>query len=210
MATACVLTDKLPEFVTFKSASDGGTYDKESHTVTWMLGDLKPEQKVIRTVIIIPEQAGTFKDHAQVTCAEGITITDDAITIVRGISALHIDSYDTEDPVEVGGTTTYVIEVMNEGFQDVTGLVVVNEIPNSTEFVDGTGRDPEGNVVNCRVDGKNVIFEAIQKLAPAEKALYKVTVKVKAEAQLLNMTKIKYNEFSKTLIVEEPTHSYEP
>ncbi|HNZ66179.1 MAG TPA: hypothetical protein PKM32_02275 [Planctomycetota bacterium] len=210
MATACVLTDKLPEFVTFKSASDGGTYDKESHTVTWMLGDLKPEQKVIRTVIIIPEQVGTFKDHAQVTCAEGITITDDAITIVRGISALHIDSYDTEDPVEVGGTTTYVIEVMNEGFQDVTGLVVVNEIPNSTEFVDGTGRDPEGNVVNCRVDGKNVIFEAIQKLAPAEKALYKVTVKVKAEAQLLNMTKIKYNEFSKTLIVEEPTHSYEP
>jgi uncharacterized repeat protein (TIGR01451 family)/fimbrial isopeptide formation D2 family protein len=38
--TDAVITDPLPDFLVFVSASDGGVYDPASHTITWNLGDL--------------------------------------------------------------------------------------------------------------------------------------------------------------------------
>ncbi|NUM34356.1 MAG: DUF11 domain-containing protein [Candidatus Brocadiae bacterium] len=208
-ATNCVLTDKLPAFTDFKSASLDGIYDKESHTVTWHLGTLKPGDTASRSVIVIPQKAGDFVDHAQVSCDEGITVTDTARTLVRGITALGVSKYDTEDPVEVGNTTTYIVDVVNEGFKEATGLQAVTEIPEGAEFVDAQGRDEEGNIIAFSASGNKVTFEKYPSLMPNAKIVYKVTVKVKAAMNLLCITNITYNEFSKTIIVEEPTHSYQ-
>jgi fimbrial isopeptide formation D2 family protein/uncharacterized repeat protein (TIGR01451 family) len=38
--TDAVITDPLPDFLEFVSASDGGVYDSASRTITWELGDL--------------------------------------------------------------------------------------------------------------------------------------------------------------------------
>ncbi len=38
--TDAVITDPLPEFLVFVSASDGGDYDPATRTITWDLGDL--------------------------------------------------------------------------------------------------------------------------------------------------------------------------
>ncbi len=208
-ASNCILTDKLPAFTDFKSASQDGTYDKETHTVTWHLGTLKPGDATERSVIVIPQKAGDFVDYAQVSCDEGITVTDTARTLVRGITALGVSCYDTEDPVEVGNTTTYIVDVINEGFKEATGLQAVTEIPEGTEFVDAQGRDEEGNIVAYNVSGNKVTFEKYPSLMPNAKIIYKVTVKVKSAMNLLCITNITYNEFTKTIIVEEPTHSYQ-
>ena len=209
-ATGCILLDKLPDHSEFKSASDNGLYQAASNMVEWSLGTLEPGEKVERTIVILPKVAGAYLNEATVSCAEGIKVTDSASTFVRGISALHLDQYDTEDPVEVGGLTTYVTEVINEGFQNVTDLKLIDDIPDGTEFVEGVGSDHEGNTLKCQGRGKEVVFEPIPVLPPAEKAIFKVTVRVKKEGSLKNTARVTYHEFSKPLIVEEPTHSYEP
>jgi hypothetical protein len=38
--TDAVITDPLPEFLVFVSASNGGDYDPATHAITWELGDL--------------------------------------------------------------------------------------------------------------------------------------------------------------------------
>ena len=38
--TNAVITDPLPDFLVFVSASDGGAYDEATRTITWELGDL--------------------------------------------------------------------------------------------------------------------------------------------------------------------------
>ena len=38
--TNAVISDPLPDFLVFVSASDGGTYDSANHTISWNLGDL--------------------------------------------------------------------------------------------------------------------------------------------------------------------------
>lgn len=208
-ATDCILTDKLPANATFQEASDSGSYDANTHTVTWSLGTLMPGAVVMRKVVVTPQQSGDYEDLAEVTCSEGITVNDKAVTIVKGYTAMHINKYDTEDPVAVGDTTTYVIEVRNEGFKDATGIVLKNEIPELTTFMQAKGTGPNGEVLEAKVEGQMVTFDALELLASGAKVVYNVTVRVKASGQLLNRSSLQYNEFGKILVVEEPTTSYE-
>jgi len=209
-ATGCVLTDKLPSNATFKSCSGNGYYNGQEHTVTWLLGTMLSGESKDVTVTVMPQETGNLLDYAQISCEEGITADDQARTIVRGVPAVQISSYDTEDPVEVGGTTTYIIEVGNEGFQNVTDLELFNEIPATSAFINATAADGAGILIKHRLenDGMVVVFDKYPSLAPAEKLIYKITVKVNAHSQLLNRASLKYQEFTKTIIVEEPTESY--
>lgn len=208
-ATECILIDKLPEGVEFKEASDGGTYDATSNIVTWNIGTMAPSTAQTRTVTVVPLKSGTFTDHAEVRCAEGITVKDDASTIVEGHAAMHIYKYDSDDPVAVGETTTYVIEVRNEGFEDATGIILENEIPELTEFVSANAKHDNGNEIAATADGQKVTFDTIPLLASSEKIIFSITVRVTAKAQLLNRTSLRYDQFSRTLIVEEGTSTYE-
>jgi len=209
-ATNCILTDQLPPFVHFKSASHNGTYDANKHCVTWNLGTLLPEAITSRTIIVIPQKAGEYVDKAQVSCDEGIIVTDTAKTVVRGITALEVSSYDTEDPVEIGGTTTYVIEILNEGFKDVTGLRIVNNIPRGSVVVNVAAKDSTGKDIGNKLsdDKTQVIFDVVPSLPSGEKVVVKITVKAMEKLQLLNSVAVSYNEFYKTIIVEEPTTTY--
>lgn len=209
-ATNCMLTDKLPAFTDFKSASMDGIYNATDHTVTWSLGNLKPGDMASRTVVVIPQKEGDFVDFAQVSCDEGILVTDTAKTYVRGIPALGVSQYDTEDPVEAGQSTTYVIEIVNEGFKNATDLQLIDEIPVGSEFVEAQGRDGAGEIISYEVVEGKVTFAKYPSLPPNAKLLYKVTVKAKTGGNLLNVAGVSYNEFTKTIIVEEPTHSYNP
>lgn len=208
-ASNCVLVDKLPQGIIFKEASNGGTYDQASNVVTWQLGTLSPGAIETRTVTVEPTRAGDFRDEAEVSCDEGILVRDDATTIVKGYAAMHISKYDSNDPVAVGETTTYTIEVRNEGFKDATGVVLTNDIPELTEFVSAEAEDEHGVKVDYTVDGQKVTFNAVPLLASGEKIIYNVTVKATAKAQLLNRTSLRYDQFEKTIVVEEPTSTYE-
>lgn len=207
-ATGCILVDKLPPMGIFKSASDNGTYNGKDHTVTWSLGTISPNQIVTRTVTIIPQEPCTLVDNAHVTCAEGVTIYDTCRTVVRGVSALAVSSYDTEDPVEVGGITIYIIDVTNEGFKNVTDLELMDEIPAGSSLVSAVATDEAGNIIPHTMEEGKVIFEKYPSLAGGKKLIYKITVKAESKTQLLNTASIRYNEFSKVIVVEEPTETY--
>lgn len=207
-ATNCVLTDLLPPFVNFKSATENGVYDSKKNTVIWQLGTLVPGAIVTRNVVVFPQKAGDFVDKAEVTCEEGITVNDQAKTSVRGIAAIGISKYDTEDPVEVGGTTTYIIDVINEGFKDCTGVKVSSDIGASVELITASGRDNAGNPVGYKLEGTKVVFDVVPSLPSGEKMAVKITVKVKDKTEIHNSTSVSYNEFSKTIVVDEPTSVY--
>lgn len=207
-ATNCVLIDQLPPFVSFKSASQEGVYSAAKHDVTWKLGTLEPGAIVARTVIVIPQKAGDFVDKAEVTCDEGITVNDQAKTTVRGITALEVSSYDTEDPVEVGSTTTYMIEILNEGFKDITGLKAITSIPVGSEFIEASVKNYNGSPIGHKVVENKVVFDEIPELPSGEKVLLRVTVRAKEKMELLSTTSINYNEFAKTIVVSEPTSTY--
>lgn len=207
-ASNCILIDRLPPNITFKSASHSGVYDEKNHTITWQLGTLLPGDMEARNVELVPQKRGTFDDEAKVSCEEGITVTDSHKILVSGVSALLVQEYDTEDPVEVGKTTTYVIEVRNQGFHPVTNIDIVSSIPPCTQYVTANAKDTVGNSYSHQVKDETVVFEKVPLLDSGEKVIVKLTVRVLQKGEVWNTTTVKCNEFSKVIVGEEPTTTY--
>ncbi|WP_372370945.1 M56 family metallopeptidase [Candidatus Uabimicrobium sp. HlEnr_7] len=118
-----------------------------------------------------------------------------------GHAAMHISSYDTDDPVEVGGTTIYVIELRNEGTAPCTNVVLTNKIADEMVFVGSV------NPVNYSEQGKEIRFAPV-KLQPGESIIYKVKLRAQKPGSAKNTAFVKFDEFSSTMRNEEGTSVY--
>lgn len=70
------------------------------------------------------------------------------------IADLAVTKVDSPDPVEVGGTLTYAIQVTNLGPQKATGVVVTDRLPNRTDLISAS---PESG--SCERQGRKVTCE---------------------------------------------------
>ncbi len=154
-ATNVIMTDALPETLNFVSASNGGTYDVATRTITWNLGTKNPGESGSVTVV-----ATTFA-----TMANGITITNNAaidsaqtdpkfasavatsvvppVPQVLGASTqpkLSITKTANVTSAKPGSTVTYKITVTNNGDGDATNVVVTDTIPTGLSFVGAAGK----------------------------------------------------------------------
>jgi uncharacterized repeat protein (TIGR01451 family) len=215
-ATNCVLVDRLPEGVEFKEASEAGNYKSATRTVEWNLGTLRVGESrnfSIRVKAMRENMDPGWKNTAKVSCAEGIVRQDEAITLVEAVPAMHIDSYDTEDPVQVGETTVYVITVRNEGQKDATQVQMKINIPDQTTYLshDGVTGIEAGSVkINGLYDAasRTVIFDPIPVTRPGDSATYKVQIRVEGVGDELSTAVLTFAEFSREITVQEPTKYY--
>jgi len=122
---------------------------------------------------------------------------------VRGIPAMHIGTYDTEDPVEVGKTTIYVIETRNEGTSPCTGISVTSIIPEEMEFV-----RCEGPGVSCKYENRQLLFDTVPVLEPGKKLVYKIHCRAIKPGSAKHAAILKYDQFTKSIINEEGTSIY--
>ena len=69
-----LLVDRLPSETTFVSASDGGTYDPVSHTVTWNLGTLSagsgPFNVTVNVTVVLGTPPGVITNFAEIDSDE--------------------------------------------------------------------------------------------------------------------------------------------
>ena len=119
------------------------------------------------------------------------------------VAAIQISTYDTEDPIPVGGTTTYVIEVMNEGTANATNVIIIDETPDYMQFL--TAQSP----TKYKVENKIIIFEPVPQLLPGEKVTYRIVCKAIEGGSAKNKASLTYDQFSLELIDEEGTSIYQ-
>lgn len=71
------------------------------------------------------------------------------------VADLAVTKTDSPDPVAVGATLTYTIQVANLGPQNATGVVVIDRLPNRMDFVSAVASsgtcDRKGREVTCSV-----------------------------------------------------------
>jgi uncharacterized repeat protein (TIGR01451 family) len=203
-ANNVTITDQLPDGFKFMSASDGGRHDFATRSVSWYIGDLTPGQSREVTMETIAINTGNHKHLANVTAARGLKTETDITTRVEGLPALLMELVDLDDPVEVGADTAYEIRVTNTGSKTETNLQLICTVPDKMEFRGAKG------AADCKfhVNGKEVVFEPLPRLAPRADAIYRVNVRGIAPGDLRFRASITADGLTQPVLKEESTKVY--
>lgn len=182
-ATNVNVTDNLPTGVSFTSGSASqGTVTNAAGVVTGNLGTLAPGASATMTIIVGVNAAtrGTITNTASVVGAETEPVTNNNSasqdTVINGTVDLVITKLDSVDPVAVGGTLSYTIEVTNNGPSTATNVVVTDNLPTTLAYV--SGNSTVGTVTNAG----NAVTANVGTLASGAKAIITVNTTVSGTA----------------------------
>jgi uncharacterized repeat protein (TIGR01451 family) len=166
--TDVVLQNPLPAQTTFISASGGGQLVNK--VVQWQIGTLEPGASRTVEVELRAQAVGRIRNEAFATAARGLSERAEFTTEFSGQAGLLFEVIDSDDPVEVNGTTRYLITVRNQGMVPVTRVQVAATVPDEMAVVRAAG-PAEHNVA-----GQRVLYEPLT-LPPGGEARYEITVK---------------------------------
>ncbi|ACL25990.1 SdrD B-like domain-containing protein [Chloroflexus aggregans] len=148
------IVDTLPAGVTFVSASDGGTYNSSTNTVTWPSTSLTVPSSLCATrtvTVIFPSttfSVGTeVRNVVDVTAQAGsvtLTLTDDDVRRIQPPTPGLGSSKNGPTTALIGDTVTYTLSAVNTGTTALTDVVITDPVP------------PELQVTRINVDGGNV------------------------------------------------------
>ncbi len=164
-----VLEDVLPPGVISIEATAGAKF--AGSRLSWELGTLAPKTSKKVRVSCTPTKVGPLTSFAIASayCVEPVTTS--TTTSVIGIPAVRLEVIDTEDPVEVGNQTTYVITLTNQGSAPDTNIRVVCTLENNLQYISSTGATT-GSIM-----GNTLSFVPLGSLAPKANATWRVTAR---------------------------------
>ena len=200
-AKSLVLEDQLPAGVKLVSASDGGK--AVAGKVKWNLGSLMPNGSRKVTVKVMPNKAGTLTNSvsATATCAEGVKAS--VKTTVAGIPAVLLEVIDIDDPIEIGGQTTYVIITTNQGSSPATNISIVCTLEDNETYVSSSGATTGTSAAST------VTFAPLRSLAPKAKATWRVVVKAAKAGDVRFKVTMNTDQLTRPVEETEATHLYE-
>jgi uncharacterized repeat protein (TIGR01451 family) len=170
-ATNVTVSDVVPVGFKVLAASDGGRHDFSTRTVSWFLGEIGPGQAREVKLEVQAINPGEHKHKATAVAARGLRAESDLLTRVEGLSALLLEMVDTEDPIEVNGDTAYEIRVTNTGSKTETDIKIIATVPDKMQFKNAQGP------VRYHEEGKTIVFEPLERLAPRADAIFRINVK---------------------------------
>jgi uncharacterized repeat protein (TIGR01451 family) len=201
-AANVLVHDVLPAGFKFIAADQGGRFDSATRTVSWFVGEIPPGESREVIVELQANNTGEFQHAVTAQAARGLRAETRLPTRVEGLSAIQLEVVDTQDPVEVGGETTYQIKVTNTGTQTETDLRLVCVLPDKLQLVSIAGPTSAGQ------RHQEVLFEPLPRLAARAEVIYKVTCRATASGVAHFKAQL-----TSTLLVEpvqkvEPTRVY--
>ncbi|MFM1996821.1 MAG: Large cysteine-rich periplasmic protein OmcB precursor [Planctomycetota bacterium] len=201
-ARAVELVVQLPAGMKFVRANHAGWYEERSHRVLWSLEELPPAEVGAVEMVLMPVDLGPQKIVAAARSADGPSAQASHTVEVEGLAALAFEVTDSEDPIEVGGLTEYVVRVGNQGTKAASGVRLTATLLGELEPVEAKG--PGGH----RIDNLSVVFEPLAKLAPSEEAVYRVRVRGRREGDQRMQVQVVSDDHPAPITKEEITRVY--
>ncbi len=196
------LVTHLPKGMQFVEASDSGFYDAKTHSVMWGLAELPAGQTGSVTLATTATETGDQKVRGEVKASGGLSDTSEQVTVVDGVAAVLFTVVDVDDPVEVGGNATYEIHVVNQGSKAASRVAIGALLPAEMKPVSADGP------ARYSIEGQQVIFEPLARLAPKADVTYKVTAQALAPGDLRIKAQLMTDEMQQPITQEEGTKVY--
>jgi len=169
----------------------------------WALTNLQPETARQVCASFVSRQPASLTFGTTTHGTRGSDISARCETHVAGIPAILIETADLEDPIEVGKEAIYEIKVTNQGSAPGTNLKVVCALPESEEFIAGSGS------TQVQAQGRDVAMETLPLLPAKQQALWRVTVKALKRDDARFKVFVSSDQFQRPIQKDEATQLYE-
>ena len=200
-AANTIVEDMLPQDAKDVQSLPPGTMS--GRKMVWQLGTLavNASKKISLTYIPTGPTAQTNTATASAVCAEPVTAT--AKTTLYGIAAVLLEVIDTDDPVQVGSRTTYIITATNQGSSPSTNVQITAVAEDSQEIVSANGPTP------VTVATGTATFAPLPSLAVKAKATWQVVVKALKPGDVRFTVMMRTAELGRPVQETEATQQYE-
>lgn len=196
------LVTHLPKGLQFVSANNLGEYDAAAHAVHWSLAELPANERGTVELVALPVEAGQHALQISTKARDGLTDQTVKEVTVEGIAALMFEVVDMDDPIEVGGETSYEIRVVNQGSKAAGNVQVMAIMPPGMRALSGHGDTRHA------VQGERVIFAPIPQLGPKAETTFRIQAQgVRAGDQRIRV-QITTDEIREPITKEESTRVY--
>jgi uncharacterized repeat protein (TIGR01451 family) len=200
------LLAQLPTGLNFVSANNHGSYDEATRTVRWNLEELPVQmpnsQPASVQVTTLPVEPGQQIIRFSTSDESGLSAEMEHPVLVEGIAAINFEVVDVDDPIEVGGQTTYEIRVVNQGSKAATNVQLVAHLSPQVQFVAAEGP------VRHRAEPSRVLFEPLPRLAPKADTTYRLRVQAIQAGDVRLRVELLTDEISTPVLKEESTRIY--
>lgn len=192
----------LPAGLKFVSANNAGYYDEASRTVVWRLEELPVNETGTVELVTLPIEAGQHTLKLRTAAERGAAAEKEQPVLIEGLAAIHFQAADTIDPVEVNGETTYEIRVVNQGSKAAGNVRLSVQLPAELKALaaDGPSR--------YAIEGNQVVFEQLARLAPKADAVYRVRVQALRPGDLRTRIQLTTDDMQTPVVKEESTRVY--
>jgi uncharacterized repeat protein (TIGR01451 family) len=200
--TNVVVRDQLPADLAFVRATEGGQASESQ--VVWNIGALQPrEQKLLKVTTNCLRITEKALNVAVASADPGLQAQAEAAVEIRGLPAFRMEVGDRDDPIEVGGRTTYDIRVTNQGSLPGNQVEIKALAPKEMRIINATGPSTP------RIEGQAVTFPPVDGLQPNQTFAYTVEVEALAPGDV----RFKVDLLAQTLggvpvVEEESTQIY--
>jgi uncharacterized repeat protein (TIGR01451 family) len=198
-----VVKDQLPPELTFVSADQSGTL--VNGEVVWNLGALQAgEQKTVQVQSKCAKMTRQALNVAVATADPGLQVQAEAGVEIMGLPAFQLEVQDLNDPIEVGGKTSYVIDVGNQGSLPGNQVQVTAYVPKEMRITNATGP------TTPKIDGNTVTYPPLDGLPPKQKMRYIIEVQGLEAGDVRFRAELRAATLSKEVVEEEPTNIIAP
>ena len=143
--TSVIITDVLPAGLNFVAASNNGTYNAATRTVTWQPGSLASgEGPYTLTFQVTVDQNANPRTENTATISSSETTPASAKTVIYVPSPLEISKSANKTLVDPQGASPanqviYTISYRNTGTTALTGATITDVVPAGFTYVSNTG-----------------------------------------------------------------------
>jgi uncharacterized repeat protein (TIGR01451 family) len=196
------LTAKLSPGLKFVSANNAGRYDPRTHAVQWNLVELPAQRSGGVALVVEPLEMGNELIRVEAAAQKGLSDLVEKPIQVEGIAALLFTVADVEDPIEVGGRTTYEVRVVNQGSKEAANLKLLAEFPPEMKPLAASGP------VQYRISGQQIVFEPLGTLGAKADTTFKIQGEALEAGDLRIKISLEADELEAPVTKEESTRAY--
>lgn len=192
----------LPKGLKFEQAEPEGEYDPQTRSVRWSRDELLANDKGTVNIVTRSVEPGEHKLRVEGSGSRGLQAVEEKDVLVEGVAAILSQVVDLADPIEVGEETEYEIRIDNQGSKDASQVVLTVVLPPGLKAISADG--PVEHVIQ----GSEVRFSPLDRLAPKDRDTYRVRVEGTIPGDQRVLVHVRTADQKKPVTKEESTRVY--